>query len=153
MSTFTLNISRFVETTKGDLNKAVRTTVFFLYGELSEGSPVGDPLLWENPSAAPPGYTGGRFKGNWQLGVGVVTTGTLNAIDKDGSLSKERILSGIPEQAYGKIYYITNNLPYAQRLEDGHSKQAPFGMVAKAGMRFNRIVDAAVYSVRKGESV
>ena len=39
------------------------------------------------------------------------------------------MVATVPELA-GNVVYLTNNLPYAQRLEyEGWSKQAPAGMV------------------------
>lgn len=36
-----------------------------LVGELKRASPVGNPSGWENPDAAPDGYTGGQLRKNW----------------------------------------------------------------------------------------
>lgn len=75
----------------------------------------------------------GRFRGNWQIS----TSGDVAPIDRlDGSprgadpstLSDE--LAKVPAIPAFGIVYVANGLPYAQRLEDGHSKQAPLGMVA-----------------------
>lgn len=33
------------------------------------------------------------------------------------------------DSAYGNIYWLSNNLPYIERLEYGYSKQTPAGMV------------------------
>jgi hypothetical protein len=41
--------------------------------------------------------------------------------------------------AVGDLYYLTNNLPYIERLEYGWSKQAPGGMVRKNMQNFNRL--------------
>jgi len=88
-------------------------------------SPVGNPSLWKG--RAPPGYVGGRFRGNWNVGVG----------DMDLSVSdntaNNRVAAGASEINGAKVYsiiWLTNNLPYANRIENGWSKQAPGGMVA-----------------------
>ena len=50
----------------------------------------------------------------------------------------------IPDDASGRIYYLANNVPYARRLEDGWSRQAPQGIVGRTVIQFRQIVkDAA----------
>jgi hypothetical protein len=44
----------------------------------------------------------------------------------------------------GQRLFITNNLPYAQRIEDGYSQQAPAGMVKVTINEFDSIVNSAV---------
>jgi hypothetical protein len=48
----------------------------------------------------------------------------------------------------GHTIYIVNNLPYANALENGHSKQAPSGMVKVTLQEFPGIVSAAAQEVR-----
>ena len=43
----------------------------------------------------------------------------------------------------GQKLYITNNLPYAERIEDGYSQQAPAGMVKVTINEFDSIVNSA----------
>lgn len=65
----------------------------------------------------------GRAKGNWQCTIGEPFEG------EDDSGSVEKMQSAVPKKA-GKVVFLTNNVPYIQRLEyDAHSKQAPSGMV------------------------
>lgn len=59
----------------------------------------------------------GRLRGNWHISQ-VITLG-------------ERV-------------FISNNLPYAEAIEDGHSKQAPMGMVKVTIAEFDSIVNKAV---------
>jgi hypothetical protein len=50
-------------------------------------------------------------------------------------------VSNVPTTgAGGKIYYIVNNLPYAQRLDDGWSSQAPAGIIGLALAEFDGMV-------------
>lgn len=88
----------------------------------------------------------GRFRGNWQVSVGVTEDGTVEVTDKSGS---ETINKGVrPISALSKFdtVYIQNNLPYAERLENGWSQQAPAGMVAVTVAEIeafmNQMVDA-----------
>ena len=79
---------------------------------------------------APPGYTGGRFRGNWQVTFDAPTT------DETGRVDKTAI-------------YFCNNVPYAYPLEMGHSTQAPGGMVRITAAEFQRFFEEAVREVTK----
>jgi|TARA_R110002167_G_scaffold92478_1_gene248332 hypothetical protein len=81
----------------------------------------------------------GRARGNWQLTQRSPATGKIS--EDDANVSKaEAPPSGIMKQAEqtaigsqpGDDIWISNNLPYIEVLEEGHSKQAPHGMVALA---------------------
>jgi len=81
------------------------------------------------PNVAGKGYTGGRFRANWQIGVGTMNTTTTEDTDKSGSATLARIKGVADGLKAGQVVVISNSLPYAQRLEVGWSKQAPQGMV------------------------
>ena len=95
-------------------------------GRLRGGLKVNDSM----DIKAPPGYTGGRFRGNWQVSFDSPSQGETGRIDKSGG---ETLAAGnlmIEQFKVGtKAVYFCNNVPYAYRLEFGHSKQAPNGMV------------------------
>lgn len=72
----------------------------------------------------------GRFKGNWQVTIAAPATGTVDRLDRDGSATLAEgsaVIGGLTE---AKAIWLVNNLPYASRLENGWSKQAPAGVVA-----------------------
>ena len=70
----------------------------------------------------------GRFRGSWRIGTGQVDE-SVEAEGGGGDPSQTE--PGKLSRYDGKsIVYITNSLPYAVRLEEGWSKQAPKGMVA-----------------------
>lgn len=93
-------------------------------------NPVGNPLLWKNPP--PPGYVGGRSRGNWQIGLNAFTDVETGRIDASGGPTISVGLSKLaPAKPYGVIW-IYNNVPYIVRLENGWSTQAPSGMVGIA---------------------
>ncbi|HID9453687.1 TPA: hypothetical protein ACXI1L_000177 [Serratia marcescens] len=98
---------------------------------------------------APPGYTGGRFRGNWQVGLDAAPQGETGQVDKSGgktlaagTLVIERFRVGM------QAVYFTNNVPYAYPLEFGHSSQAPGGMVRITAADFQRHFQAAVSEVK-----
>lgn len=72
----------------------------------------------------------GRFRGNWNVSVDLRDDTTTDATDKDGSATIAKgqgVITAIPPY---RTIWLTNNLPYARRLETGWSQQAPAGMVA-----------------------
>jgi hypothetical protein len=75
------------------------------------------------------GYIGGRFRANWQFGFGSINKTTTEETDKSGQSSQARIEAAVSGVEAGGICWVTNSLPYAHRLENGWSKQAPIGMV------------------------
>jgi hypothetical protein len=104
-------------------------------------SPVGNPDLWKHPVR---GYVGGRFKGNWQAGINRAPGGVLEDEDATGKKDESgptigKMIGTINGKASeGDAIYLVNNLPYAQRLEEGWStKQAPNGMVALSIQKFD----------------
>ncbi|MEP8907233.1 hypothetical protein ABKV42_06710 [Enterobacter roggenkampii] len=99
---------------------------------------------------APPGYTGGRFRGNWQVSFDAPTTDETGRIDKTGNLTKAAGNYTLSLFKVGmKAIYFCNNVPYAYRLEMGHSSQAPEGMVRITAAEFQRFFEEAVWEVTK----
>lgn len=91
------------------------------------------------------GYVGGRFRGNWQVSFDLAKTGTLERIDSSGNDSKGDgigVIQGFTTQV-GTIWMM-NNLPYSQRLEYGHSSQAPAGVVRISVLEVQMFIDKAV---------
>ena len=121
------------------IDRLVRKVAIDLLKSVVYKSPVGDATLWQSPP--PAGYVGGRFRGNWQLGLNAKPSGEVDNIDANGSSTLVAGMANIPTtNAAGNIYYITNNLPYAQRLENGWSTQAPAGIVSLTVAEFDGIV-------------
>ena len=137
-STFALDLEKFAQKTSRTLEQAVRMVVMECGRRVVEKSPVGDGNLWKDPP--PKGYVGGRFRGNWQYSFGAVKDGDLPDIDKTGAVSLSRITAGVNTSPAFGVHYIHNNLPYAQRLEDGYSTQAPAGMVGLTVVEYQQIV-------------
>lgn len=147
-SNYTLDLKRFFEKVAARSDTVVRKVVIDIGGRIVERSPVGDGTLWKNPP--PKGYIGGRFRANWQYGnseIGV-PEGELTDIDPTGAVSMARITGGVIGKAAGLVHTIINNLPYAQPLEDGWSKQAPQGMVHLVVMEYQEIVNRAAQEVK-----
>jgi hypothetical protein len=138
---FALDLQRFAEKTKDKADLAVGKVVMEVSREIDQRSPVGDATYWKNPP--PKGYVGGRFRGSWNLGVGLVPP-NVETIDPSGAETQGRIIASIPEDAAGKVYYLVNQVPYARRIEDGWSRQAPQGVVGLTAIGWQAKVDAIV---------
>lgn len=90
----------------------------------------------------------GRFKGNWQCGVGVVNTATDSGEDKTGAGAIGRTQAALGSWKVGQTITLSNSLPYARRLEYGWSKQAPGGMVRLTVQNYSRALAKAVASIK-----
>lgn len=71
----------------------------------------------------------GRFRGNWQVAIDNIPEGTLEIDDANGTATVSAATAAAAGVRLGDVIYLINNLPYAQRLENGWSGQAPAGMV------------------------
>lgn len=97
-------------------------------------SPVGDPTLWQMPEAAPAGYVGGSFRGNWLIGVGADPVDESPAVDPSGALTirEGELTLRLDVTSLREPIFIVNDLPYANRLNNGWSTQAPAGFVEQS---------------------
>lgn len=123
--TFSLDISKFIEKTKTNVDAKVRVICLDLLSGIVLKTPVDT----------------GRARANWQASINRPASGTIefradagsnvSAPSKSaGSIKAIADAQSEIKKATGNIFYITNNLPYIARLEfDGWSKQAPRGMV------------------------
>lgn len=70
----------------------------------------------------------GRFRGNNIVSIGAPVYAVSESLDKSGGSTIQKGLSvttGL--EPYTQVF-LQNNLPYAEALEKGHSKQAPAGI-------------------------
>lgn len=84
----------------------------------------------------------GRLRGNWQLTEVAPAVGELEIEDKSGGATIAKVQSGVMASEGENALFLTNNLPYAHRIEfEGWSHtKAPEGMVRKNIARFNRLI-------------
>lgn len=125
MAGWSIPPTAFIDQIESDLVKQARIIAMALLGEIVLRSPVDT----------------GRFRGNTMVTVGAPVFANTDAVDKAGGATisaGQSALSGLKPYT---VIYIQNNLPYAERLENGHSKQAPQGIF---GLSFAGV--AAAYS-------
>lgn len=116
--------SQWVTKTERKMDTAVRKIALELFSRVILKSPVDT----------------GRFRANWQVAVGSIPSGTLELDDRSGTATISKATAGTAGVKAGDVIYLVNNLPYAQRLEDGYSQQAPAGMVGLTVQEFQRVV-------------
>lgn len=133
LGSFTLDIQRFVDKANGNIDLVVRKIALDLFTRIVLKSPVDT----------------GRFRGNWQVGIGAIPAGTLELNDKAGTATISRVTAATLGVSAGQTIYLINNLSYARRLEYGWSKQAPEGMVRKSVAEYPQVVRAAASEVSK----
>lgn len=147
---FSIQIDQEVKDVLGkQLPLQMRRAAFELWGGLIFNSPVGNPSLWASLQRAdgsrrlpPRGYTGGAFRGAWFISRGRISDRVIDRIDPAGTATRAAGLAEIARwDGYSPIWMI-NNMPYAARLADGWSTQAPDGWVkvevARVGSVFRR---------------
>ena len=71
-----------------------------------------------------------RARGNWQVTIGEPATGQVERLDINGAETIKEGLAAIADLPAYQVVWISNNVDYIERLEHGHSKQAPEGMLA-----------------------
>jgi hypothetical protein len=69
----------------------------------------------------------GRFRVSWQVGENAAPGGEKPAGTYSSIPQIDRI--GYQQEKLGNVYSVHNNLPYAESLANGSSKQAPAGWV------------------------
>lgn len=127
MASFEDTIENFIRKAKKNPEIVVRQITLKLYSAVILASPVDT----------------GRFRMNWQATYKNPATSILIADDPSGSRAIGRITQFVMHNPDWDEFRLTNNLPYAARLEYGYSQQAPAGMVRVSVARFQRLIDEA----------
>jgi hypothetical protein len=141
---FELDLRAFIEKAQENAEQVVKKVGTDMLAKIIERSPVGNPDLWKDPP--PPGYVGGRFRGNWQVTFNAPATTETGRIDPEGdaTLHAGQALINAYNSAINSIW-LTNTVPYAIPLEYGHSRiQAPNGMARVTVAEFQQFINKAV---------
>ena len=123
---FALSVAKFAKQFEDGAEQAIRGTTIKLWDAIIKSSPVDT----------------GRFRGNWfatgqQPSTRVDVTVTDRTGDRASNAAQAKVLS-IKDYS---TFTLTNNLPYAERLEFGWSNQAPAGFVRVNIARFNTLLE------------
>jgi len=104
MEAFHREMKRFTEAMGPAIGTMVAQWAHWLLAQVVFRTPIGNPILWQNPGAAPPGYVGGTARNGWHM-------------------EDEKYTGSSPHAS------VVNSVPYIVMLEFGWSKQAPKGML------------------------
>lgn len=129
---FTLDVKAFCEKAKKNPETVMRSVSLKLFSAIIKASPVDT----------------GRFRGNWQTTGVTPATGLIASVDPTGNKAVNSAATFITNAPGWDTFTLTNNLPYAERLEYGWSKQAPVGMVRVNIARFQQLINEEAAKVR-----
>ena len=132
MSKFTLDVQAFIAKAKKNPETVMRSVSLKLFSAIIKASPVDT----------------GRFRGNWQTTGVTPATGLVAGVDPTGNKAVNSAATFITNAPGWNTFTLTNNLPYAERLEYGWSKQAPVGMVRVNIARFQQLINEEAAKVR-----
>lgn len=124
---FASDVARFAVKAEANTDAVVRKVTFDLFSDVVRRTPVDT----------------GRLKANWRASQNVPVTGTVTSTDASGATTIIAIAGAIG--GAGSVTYLSNNLPYAHRIEfDGWSHtKAPAGMVRVSMARVQQHIRAA----------
>lgn len=107
----TIRIGDIGDYASQQMEKLLRVAVLETDSRLKQASPVDT----------------GRFRVSWQVGENAAPGGEKPEGSYTSIPAIERI--GYQQEKLGNVYSVHNNLPYAEPLANGSSKQAPAGWV------------------------
>lgn len=113
----------FADECEEDIKRRIRVIALAMLNEIVLRSPVDT----------------GRFRGNNIVSIGSPVHTNTASLDPGGDETINRGLSVMSGLEPFTQLFLQNNLPYAEKLETGHSKQAPAGIYA---VSFNSVSQA-----------
>ncbi|MCK6444415.1 hypothetical protein [Elstera cyanobacteriorum] len=105
---------------------------------------VGERLVERTPVDA------GEARSNWQASVNSPVAIHTPDLDPTGAGAIADIGRVADRAKFGDAVYVLNAAPHIKSLEDGHSKQAPAGMVAVTVVEGRQIIDEVARKVAAG---
>lgn len=126
---FALELQELANALPGHVNETVRRVAVAVNQTITLATPVDT----------------GRARANWQVSLVGPETSQRNETDRGGSATIARNNAVIAGFEGGKIW-LSNNVPYIGRLNEGWSAQAPAGFVEKA-------IQAGVRAADRGKLV
>tara|TARA_R110002126_G_scaffold112507_1_gene250749 strand:+ start:1642 stop:2034 length:393 start_codon:yes stop_codon:yes gene_type:complete len=110
---FQQDLNKYQLKLQGLTNQQLRGTLYSFSSAVIKGTPVDT----------------GRLRGNWQASINTPITSKVDRLDQTGNTSTSDVKNVLKSFKTGMVFYLTNNLPYANKMEYGGSAQAPQGMV------------------------
>ena len=121
---YTIQIDRFIKKVKGkNIPEAIQGAALHLLGGVVDDTPVDTGLL----------------RANWRITVGAPDLSEDSPADPSKNYTKSN-LPGKNKIASALKLFITNNVEYAEAVENGSSKIAPALMLEKNVSRFNQFI-------------
>lgn len=139
MADFSLAFKQLNDLTTEKAERIIKAAVFDLTTAIISDSPADT----------------GRLKGNWLVSFNTPIDSELDILDTSGRNTIKKAKNLIMNNKVPLVYWIQNNLPYAEKAEyglwttkqetiktiGGYSKKSPEGMVRKNIMKFNYILN------------
>lgn len=127
---------------------ATNDTILTMYKHIVEGTPVGNPALW-HPPYWPKGYVPGTLKKSWQINFNNQQRNLQGQFASSAQTLTQHGLTLSLNDSSGKTVSISNPQPYAQRVEEGWSSQAPYGMMRTSVAEFKGLIESNAVKYRK----
>lgn len=124
---FEADLKGFAKELDADFGDVVRKVVFDLHKTVTDISPVDT----------------GRFRASWGVSQFEIPNDPGEPPGEEVPLSNQESRVNVDDSDPYSVWYIYNNLPYAQPLEEGHSDQAPAGVLDLALATVEAEIDAA----------
>lgn len=128
---FSLDLEKFAKKAGNNAALVVKKTAIDMFSQVIRMTPVDE----------------GRARGNWQFSVNAPANGTVDTLDKTGQFSIAGVKFGANAWKQGDIW-LTNNLPYINRLEHGWSQQAPAGFVRITMREYRQHIENALQGIK-----
>jgi hypothetical protein len=123
VASFSIDMAKFGAKTIKKMRLAARRIALDVFGRVIKRTPVDT----------------GRLRGNWQTTVARPAEGEVDVRGRAQTRDEARVITDL-WGGEGSVF-LTNNLPYAEAIEMGHSQQAPSGMVRITIVEFPGIVE------------
>lgn len=138
---FRLELERFTtQTVPGAAADMQRRIVAEVLTGIVQRTPVGNADKWagnvarkaKGLASLPKGYVGGQARRNWQVTIDAPAQTPIAGTDPGGEATLTAGYAAAAGIQKPSQVWISNPLEYMEPLENGWSRQAPEGMVARA---------------------
>jgi len=123
-----VDFKKALRDTREGVDKTIRATALDMFKDIVLRTPVDT----------------GRLRGNWQVSYGNPIKTETDTVDKSESGS---VVMGLAANTLNRsnlnfeTIWFSNNLPYAERIENGYSRQQPQGMVKVTILEYQPLLE------------